>query len=341
MQKIQKICAFLAAVWFFSGTFAFSQYFDQDPGTPIYGPPLKNEDLVGKVVYIEYWGIHCGPCRAAFPHLIECQAAYGRSGGFVLIGSHLQEPSPEVAEYLRSVNCNFTNYQQYRCPLAPPQAGGIPQAYLLDCRGQLAASGHPQEVLQKVGALVEEAVQRRRLMEGFNPAMLVDLPPEFQKLPALFTAEKSWNAPMKQLEKKGRKSDEAKAVLESLHSAIDEEIESLASARKEKPVETLYRLTRLSKNLKGLPQLEKVNALGKKAQKVPGAKEMQKVWVQMENFQKKCQAGKLKPAAALKEAKRIAKSFREASENEDFHKAVRSEMEAMAELIENQLAAQG
>lgn len=341
MHKIKKICAFLAVIWFFSGTFAFSQYFDQDPGAPIYGPPLTNADLVGKVVYIEYWGIHCGPCRAAFPHLVECQSMYGPSGSFVLIGSHLQELSPEVAEYLRSVNCNFTNYQQYRCPLAPPEAGGIPQAYLLNCRGQLAASGHPSEVLQKVAPLVEEAVQRRRLMEGFNPAMLIDLPPEFQKLPVLFTAEKSWNAPMKQLEKKGRKSDEAKAVLESLNSAIDAEIESLVAERKKKPVETLYRLTRLSKNLKGLPQLEKVNALGKKAQKVPGAKEMQKVWVQMVTFQKKCQTGKLKPAAALKEAKRIARSFREASENEDFHKAVRQEMKMMAEKIESQIADQG
>ena len=126
----------------------------------IWGKPLTDADLSGKVVYIEYWGIFCGPCRAAFPHLMECQAKYASTGSFVMIGSHLQEMVPEVTDFLKEKNCNFTNFQGYTCPMAPPKGGGIPQAFLLNSRGELVAEGTPNEVLPKVEFYVKEAFQR-------------------------------------------------------------------------------------------------------------------------------------------------------------------------------------
>lgn len=333
---MKTVFVFLA-VWFGVIGTAFSQYFDSPPGPPIYGPPLTNESLFGKVVYVEYWGIHCGPCRAAFPHLVEAQATFGRTGSFVLIGSHLQEMSPEVVEFLRGVNCNFTNYQQYRCPLAPPQDGGIPQAYLLDCRGRLVAGGHPKEVLGKIAPYVEEAVQRRMLMQGFNPAMIVDLPEKFQNAASLFASDKAWGAPLKQLEKKAKKDDEAKAALEAIQTAIETEIDSLVDKRKQEPIEVLFQTMKLKKNLKGHPLSEKLEKLEKYVKKADGAEEMQKLWLQIQNFQKKCNEGKVKPDAALKEAKRLIKRLRDEAENDKFHKIVRQELAAKADKLENQI----
>ncbi|MDO4629008.1 MAG: hypothetical protein Q4C70_07475 [Planctomycetia bacterium] len=334
----------LTAMFLFALLFTFSfhypvsvmaqSYFSQNPGAPIYGKPLTEADLMGKVVYIEYWGINCGPCRAAFPHLVEAVTQFGRSGSFVMIGSHMQELTPEVPTYLQSVNCNFTNYQQYICPLAPPEGGGIPQAYLLNYRGELVGSGHPKVVLPLIPQYVEEAMRQNRLLYGFSPVTSMDIPSGFEKVATQFSPEKAWAAPIKQLQKRAKKDEEAQAFFTEIESAIDTEIQTLADQRREKPTETLLRLNRLKKNLKGLPQLEKVEKMSGKLEKVKGAPEMLKVWAIMEAFQKKAQSGKLTPASAERETKKIVKKLKEVSENDAFHDAIRDEATQLVEKIE-------
>lgn len=330
MRKVFVFLTCALALWSFGWKSVGAQsYFGQSAGTPIYGPELSESDLTGKVVYIEYWGINCGPCRAAFPHLIECQNQYGRSGSFVMIGSHLQEMAPEVTDYLKSINCNFTNYQQYICPLAPPEGGGIPQAYLLDCKGQLIAGGNPSEVLPKVPAAVADAAQRNRLVNGFSPVLDLDVPAPLKKAAMQFTPEKAWASAMAQLEKKAKNNEDAQTLLDGINAAIDSEVAELESMLEERPSEALFRLTQLVKNLKGLPQIEEVNRLGKKAQKIEGAKEMVKVWTQMSVFQKKARTGKVSATAATKETKKVLKVLKEISENKEFHESVRAEADAL------------
>lgn len=314
-----------------------AQEYFQSPMTPIYGKPHTNESLAGKVVYIEYWGIHCGPCRAAFPHLIECQAMFAKTGCFEMIGSHVQEMSPEVTEFLQSKNCNFTNYQQYSCPLAPPAGGGIPQAYLLDAQGNLAASGHPSEVMKQVAPLVQKAMQRNRLVNGFSPVLDLEIPMKYQRTAQQFAPGKSWKAPMAQLKKKAEKDEDAKALFDGIETAIEVELESLREQYREKPSETFYHLNRMSKSLKDLPQEKQANSLEKKLKKAKGIDEMQKIWTQITNFQKKSRTGNLSPKAAVKEMKNICKKLKGISENEEFHKAVRREAETLAGTIQEQL----
>ncbi len=323
---------FLCAFWcLFPVAVSAQSYFSRNPGEPIYGKPLTEADLTGKVVYVEYWGINCGPCRAAFPHLVEAVAQFGRTGSFVMIGSHMQELTPEVATYLQSVNCNFTNYQQYICPLAPLKSGGIPQAYLLNFRGELVGSGHPKEVLPLVSRYVEEAMRQNRLLYGFSPATNLNIPTGFEKVATQFAPDKAWTAPMKQLQKRAKKDEDAQAFLTEIESAIDTEIQELAEQRREKPTETLLRLNRLAKNLKGLPQLEKVEKMAGKLQKVKGASEMLKVWAMMETSQKKALSGKLTSASAEREMKKIVKKLEEVTENEEFHEAIRDEAKALVD----------
>lgn len=53
--------------------------------TWVNGSPLTDTDLKGKVVFLDFWAVWCGPCIATFPHLREWNEKYGDKG-LVMIG---------------------------------------------------------------------------------------------------------------------------------------------------------------------------------------------------------------------------------------------------------------
>ncbi len=133
-------------------------------GGHVYGEKISADDLRGKVVFFEYWGINCPPCRAAMPHLIDMQKKYG-SKGLVVIGSHVQFMSPAVQEYLKENKVNFPIYEHKSLPQAPCP-GGIPYSVLVGADGRIIAQGLPSQLYGKVEDAVAQAARGYPILDG-------------------------------------------------------------------------------------------------------------------------------------------------------------------------------
>jgi thiol-disulfide isomerase/thioredoxin len=64
------------------------------------GKELRWEDLKGKVVVIDFWGVWCPPCRAAIPHLKELYEKH-KKDGLVIIGVHTTNQGEKMADYVK------------------------------------------------------------------------------------------------------------------------------------------------------------------------------------------------------------------------------------------------
>lgn len=68
-------------------------------GVDLSGEPIALSDLIGDLVYVDFWYIGCGPCMRAMPHLAHMEKEFGPSGFHVLGVNHHQNVNT-VKRYL-------------------------------------------------------------------------------------------------------------------------------------------------------------------------------------------------------------------------------------------------
>lgn len=123
------------------------------------GEPLKDEDLKGKVVLLDFWAVWCGPCIATFPHLREWQEKYADKG-LVIIGvtnyykydwddeqKRIKSVPDFAPEDERKALVRFAEHHELKHRFMVTPSGstfakdyavtGIPQAVLIDKEGNI------------------------------------------------------------------------------------------------------------------------------------------------------------------------------------------------------------
>jgi thiol-disulfide isomerase/thioredoxin len=111
--------------------------------TALDGTRLRLDDFRGRVLFVDFWGTWCPPCRAEIPAFVELQTKYGDAGLSVLgLNYERDENLPDAVD---SIN-EFLLKQPINYPLAigPPQVKasvpnfrGYPTTLLLDGHGKV------------------------------------------------------------------------------------------------------------------------------------------------------------------------------------------------------------
>lgn len=89
----------------------------------INGNTVTLESLKGKVVFLDFWGTWCGPCKEEFPELDALYKKYGKDG-FEVVGISVDKSESNVAEYLKKRPVSFTILTNTKGDVA--EAYGIP-----------------------------------------------------------------------------------------------------------------------------------------------------------------------------------------------------------------------
>jgi thiol-disulfide isomerase/thioredoxin len=122
----------------------------------------------GKVVFVDFWGTGCIPCRKAFPHLVEMQRQYGKDGLVVVSVcvddlTETPEAKDEALKFLRSQNATFTNVLLDEKPEVWQEKlrfDAVPCVYLFDRQGKWRQFKGEEEY-PKLDKLVPELLQQK------------------------------------------------------------------------------------------------------------------------------------------------------------------------------------
>lgn len=207
------------------------------------GPKITADDLAGKVVLVDEWGINCPPCRALLPHMQKLWNA-NKAKPFVLIGSHRQ--GREVAKVKELVDANKLTYPVYDYAGLvdePSNGGGLPHMYVVNHRGKVVYSGrNHDECVAAVHAAIQAVGAMPTLCGGVSLQAFKSMEKQLVLGKPIKNQVKALQAAVKKGESKSatavqqKQAEEAKEILAAIDESktdIKDEIEEKKSTNPE------------------------------------------------------------------------------------------------------------
>jgi len=246
------------------------------------GPKITADDLAGKVVLVDEWGINCPPCRALLPHMQKLWNA-NKGKPFVLIGSHRQGRAPEKVKELVDANkLTYPVYDYAGLVDEPSNGGGLPHMYVVNHRGKVVYSGRSHdECVAAVQAAIQAVGAMPTLCGGVSLKAFKSMEKQLVLGKPIKNQVKALQAAVKKGESKSatavqqKQAEEAKEILAAIDESktdIKDEIEEKKSTNPEEALKLVkaYITTFPAEGAAYKPELPELSAKAaewKKAQK--------------------------------------------------------------------------
>lgn len=104
----------------------------------------------GKVVVLDFWGVWCGPCRAAMPKLKELHAKH-KDAGLVILGIHTTNQGEKMAAYVQEADLPWPAAVDVKGQTVKAfRVDSFPDYYVIDRRGNLRVADLANKDLGRV-----------------------------------------------------------------------------------------------------------------------------------------------------------------------------------------------
>ena len=258
-----------------------------DFGTYVHGPKLSADDLKGRVVLFEFWGVNCPPCLRSIPHLAAWQKAYGRDS-FVIVANHAQNESNDKAKQVWLAQGGADQISVVNGGgLSGAQVGHLPRCFLFDIQGKLIYEGSPFEVEGPLKKAVESSPGH--LVAGYEWKKLRKEAFAVGKRQGIATALKS--ARRISEGKDPEAAAEAAELLSRVEAWSAKRSAEASAARGDDPAEAYRIAIEMAASLKGDPQAEPFDSLAKELKDdkacqnaIKGAELLARVKAQAESY---------------------------------------------------------
>lgn len=160
MKHIISLILLLLSVVSNSSATAFNQAPEIDlPGT---GTAVVLSELLGKVVYLDFWASWCMPCKKSFPWMHEVKKSYADQG-FEVVAINLDKDRVLADAFLKEMNINFlVAFDESGKTASEYKLKGMPSSYLIGRDGKVYAShiGFRDDDKDKLEQVIENLLSK-------------------------------------------------------------------------------------------------------------------------------------------------------------------------------------
>ena len=120
---------------------------------------ISNDDLKGKVIFVDFWASWCAPCLKSLPEFEQLQTSFSGRNDVVVLAINLDENPKDADKFLRTLDVSYKILADQEGKI--PESFGVstmPSSFIIDKQGVIryVHKGYKSGDVNKIKTEIEQ-----------------------------------------------------------------------------------------------------------------------------------------------------------------------------------------